>query len=178
MFTPPRFVVVDDNPDHLTAILDVFQKLGTPCLGVTYDAEQELDKQNFKSVRALFLDLHLTDGGATTDNRPHFAIIARLLEDNISPAGGPFILVVWTGYEHEVKGLMDYLDEAGAIDSEKPHARPLAVGSSMLPVSFLQTKRMLYVLRYKMRSERNPSSRHSFIGKPTCRRQAVPPSQP
>ena len=126
MFTPPRFIVVDDNRDHLKAILDVFQELGTPCLGVTYDAEQGLDKANFEGVRALFLDLHLTDSGATTDNRPHFAIITQLLEDNISPAGGPFVLVVWTGYEHEVKGLMDYLDEAG-VDSEKPHARPLAV---------------------------------------------------
>lgn len=127
MFTPPRFVVVDDNPVHLTAILDVLQKLGTSCLGVTYDPEQELDKQNFEGVRALFLDLHLTDLAATTDKRRHFAIIAGLLEDNISPAGGPFILVVWTEHEDEVDSLKDYLDDADAIDAEKPHARPLAI---------------------------------------------------
>ena len=127
MFTPPRFVVVDDNPDHLTAVLDVFQKLGAPCLGIAYDPEQELDKQNFESVRALFLDLHLTDLAATTDKRRHFAIIAGLLENNISPAGGPFILVAWTEHGDEVEGLKDYLDDRDAIDPGKPHARPLAI---------------------------------------------------
>ena len=127
MFTPPRFVVVDDNPGHLTAVLDVFQKLGTPCLGITYDPERDLDKRNFEGVRGLFLDLHLTDLAATTDKRRHFAIIAGLLEDSISQAGGPFILVVWTGHEDEVEGLRAYLDEAGAIDPGKPHARPLAI---------------------------------------------------
>ena len=127
MFTPPGFVVVDDNPGHLTAVLDVFQKIGSPCLGITYDPERDLDRRNFEGVRGLFLDLHLTDLAATTDKRRHFAIIAGLLEDNISPAGGPFILVVWTEHEAEVEGLRTYLDEADAIDSEKPHARPLAI---------------------------------------------------
>ena len=127
MFTPPRFVVVDDKPDHLTAVLDVFQELGAPCLGITYDPERGLDKRNFKGVRALFLDLHLTDLAATTDKRRHFAIIAGLLEDNVSPAGGPFILVVWTEHEVEVEELRAYLDDAGTIDSEKPYARPLAI---------------------------------------------------
>ena len=127
MFTPPRFVVVDDKPDHLTAVLGVFQELSTPCLGIAYDPKRELDKRNFEGVRALFLDLHLTDLAATTDKRRHFAIIADLLEDNISPAGGPFILVVWTEHEDEVAELSAWLDEAGAIDPGKPHARPLAI---------------------------------------------------
>ena len=127
MFTPPRFVVVDDKPDHLTAVMGVFQELGTPCLGITFDPERGLDRQNFAGVRALFLDLHLTDLAATTDKRRHFAVIADLLEDNISTTGGPFILVVWTEHEDEVKDLRAYLDEPGAIDSGKPHARPLAI---------------------------------------------------
>ena len=127
MFTPPRFIVVDDKPDHLTAVLDVFQELGTPCLGITWDPERDLGKRNFEGVRALFLDLHLTDLAATTDMRRHFAVIGSILEDNISPAGGPFILVVWTEHEDEVEGLRAYLDEPGAIDPGKPHARPLAI---------------------------------------------------
>ena len=61
MFTPPRFVVVDDKPDHLTAILDVFQALGTPCQGIVYDPEHGLESRHFKGVRALFMDLHLTE---------------------------------------------------------------------------------------------------------------------
>ena len=124
MFTPPRFVVVDDKPDHLTAVLNVFQELGTPCLGITWDPERGLDKQNFEGVRALFLDIHLTDSVTTTDEKRHFSVIGSLLEDNISPTGGPFVLVVWTEHETEVEGLRAYLD---AIDSKKPHARPLAI---------------------------------------------------
>lgn len=127
MFTPPRFVVVDDNPDHLTAILDVFQALGTPCLGVVYDPERELESRHFQGVRALFLDLHLTDLAATTDERRHFAIIAGILEQNISPTGGPFILVVWSEHDDLIGELTDYLDES--LDRLKPYVRPLAIVS-------------------------------------------------
>ena len=127
IFTPPRFVVVDDNPKHLDAILNVFQGLGSPCLGVTYDPDKDLDKTNFKGVRVLFLDLHLIDHTPTTDDKQHFGLIAKLLEDNISANGGPFVLVVWTAYPCAVEQLKDYLDEPKSIDSAKPYARPLAV---------------------------------------------------
>ena len=125
MFTPPRFVVVDDKPDHLTAILKAFQALGAPCLGVTYDPEHELDSRHFRGVRALFVDLHLTESAATTDEIRHFAVIAGLLEQNIDASGGPFILVVWTEHEHVVPELTRYLDES--LEPRTTHARPLAV---------------------------------------------------
>lgn len=125
IFIPPRFVVVDDKPEHLTAILGVFQKLGTPCLGIAYDAERELEARSFAGVRALFLDLHLIDLAATTDESRHFAVIAGILEENISPGGGPFVLVVWTEHEDSVEQLTEYLDES--LDPDKPHARPLAI---------------------------------------------------
>lgn len=126
MFTPARFVVVDDRPDHLTAILDVFQAIGTPCRGIIYSPERGLVR-NFEGVRALFMDLHLTDSAATTDHHRHFATIAELLEENVGRTGGPFVLVVWTAHEDEVAGLRDYLDEPRTIDPEKPYARPLAI---------------------------------------------------
>lgn len=127
MFTPPRFVVVDDKPEHLTAILNVFQELGTPCLGIAYDAEREPEARNFACVRALFLDLHLIDLAATTDESRHFAVIAQILEENISPGGGPFVLVVWTEHDDSVQQLTQYLDES--LDRAKPYARPLAITS-------------------------------------------------
>ena len=136
MFTLPRFVVVDDNPDHLTAILDVFQELGIPCLGITYDSEEGLGKQNFEGVRVLFMDLHLIPSVTTTDKNPHFGAIASLLEGNISPVGGPFILVVWTEHVDEVEGLRAYLDNPDTINPKKPYARPLAI-ISLSKVSFI-----------------------------------------
>ena len=49
MFLPPRYVVVDDNPRHLSAILRAFQELGAPCLGLTYKPEVDLDSNHFKA---------------------------------------------------------------------------------------------------------------------------------
>ena len=125
MFTPPRFVVIDDKPEHLDAILDVFQELGAGCQGVTYDPEHGLDNRHLAGVRVLFVDLHLIDLAATTDETRHFAIIAGILEDGIRPTGGPFILVVWTEHDDLVTRLTTYLDDS--LDRDKPFARPLAV---------------------------------------------------
>ena len=126
MFLPPRFVVIDDNPEHLDAIMDVFQALGTSCLGVVFDPERGLEDQRFDGVRGLFLDLHLIDSTVATDESRHFATIAEILETSINPAGGPFVLVVWTEHEEHVQGLREYLDES-LDDAAKPHARPIAV---------------------------------------------------
>lgn len=125
IFSAPRFVVVDDRQHHLQAITRTFELLGTPCMGVRYDPSTELDHKHFRGVRCLFMDLHLVDGQASTDQKRHYALIASILEDNISKSGGPFILVVWTQHVHLSIELRDYLDQG--IDVDKPHARPLAV---------------------------------------------------
>lgn len=125
MFTPPRFVVVDDNEQHLAGILDALQALGAPGLGLIYDPETGLDGRHLRNVRALFVDLHLIDSAATTDERRHYGIIAGMLENGISPTGGPFVLVVWTEHDHLIGELREYLD--ASMDPEKTHARPLAV---------------------------------------------------
>lgn len=124
MFTPPRFVVVDDNEKHLAGILNALQELGAPGLGLIYDPEAGLDGQHLRNVRALFVDLHLIDSAATTDETRHYATIAGLLENGISPTGGPFVLVVWTEHEDLIDELRKYLDDS--LDP-KTHARPLAV---------------------------------------------------
>lgn len=125
IFSASRFVVVDDRENHLRAITDTFQCLGTPCIGVRYDPAKDLNQEHFRGVRCLFMDLHLVDGQASTDERRHYALIASILEDNINKTGGPFILVVWTAHEHLSEELREYLDNR--ITPEKPHARPLAV---------------------------------------------------
>lgn len=123
IFSAPRFVVVDDKEQHLQAITKTFQLLGSPCLGVRYDETEKLNRDLFRGVRCLFMDIHLLSGALGTDHRPHFANIAAILEDNISESGGPFILVVWTALAHLQDDLRRYLDE-----SQMPaHARPLSV---------------------------------------------------
>ena len=125
MFAPPRFVVVDDNAKHVAGILDALQALGAPGLGVIYDPETGLDSRHFEGVRALLMDLHLIESAATTDETRHYATIVNILEANISPTGGPFILVIWTEHNQLIGELRDYLD--AGLDAEKPYARPLAV---------------------------------------------------
>lgn len=118
-------MVVDDNPEHLRAITKTFDQMGSPCLGLVFDPEQALDPQHFRGVRCLFLDLHLTGGQISTDNKAHFARIQTILEDNISATGGPFILVMWTEHPQHRDSLIEYLDK----NLEKPYSRPLAVFS-------------------------------------------------
>lgn len=125
MFTPPRFVVVDDEITHLNAIVDTFQRLGSPCIGIHYDPATELNPEHFRGVRVLFLDLHLIEGAIGTDHRRHYAQIGAILENNISPHGGPFVLVIWTAYPHLRHELIEYLD--GNLDPQRPHTKPLAV---------------------------------------------------
>lgn len=125
MFTPPRFIVIDDKKNHLEAIVQTFQTMGAPCAGILYDGSGELNAELFRGVRALFLDLHLLHGTLSSDNKSHFALIASILEGNIGPDGGPFVLVIWTENSHLSPQLADYLD--ARLDPEKPHVRPLAV---------------------------------------------------
>ncbi|MCK1513036.1 hypothetical protein IVB22_10715 [Bradyrhizobium sp. 190] len=125
IFAAPRFVVVDDKAEHLKAIVDVFQTLGSPCIGVHYDPKKDLDASVFSGVRVLFMDLHLVDGAATTDQTRHYASIASLLETNLSATGGPYVLVIWTEHPQHKDELREYLDKA--LDPEKPHLFPLAV---------------------------------------------------
>jgi hypothetical protein len=125
MFAAPRFLAVDDKPEHLNAILDTFQRLGSPCMGLQFDAAEPLEKEAFRGVRALFLDLHLIGGAKTSDEKQHFANIASILEANISEMGGPFILILWTEHAHLAGALADYLDNS--LDANLPWCRPLAV---------------------------------------------------
>lgn len=125
MFTPPRFVVVDDNANHVSGILNALQALGTPGLGAIYHPETGLDSRHFEGVRALFMDLHLVESGVTTDEKQHYGTIVGILEAIISPTGGPFILVIWTEHDQLIEGLRNYLDTG--LDPAKPYARPLAV---------------------------------------------------
>ena len=62
MFSAPRFVAVDDRPDHLEAIIKTFQVIGSPCMGIRYDPASPPDNIHFRAVRALFIDMHLLEG--------------------------------------------------------------------------------------------------------------------
>ncbi|WP_428156299.1 hypothetical protein [Brevundimonas sp.] len=124
MFTPPRFVVVDDKPEHLQAIVTTFRSLGTTCSPILYRPEEDFEGEQLRGVRALFMDLNLNAGPVSNDHSQHFATIVGLLEDHITEAGGPFVLVLWTENAKEAPNLIKYIDDN--LSPETPWARPVA----------------------------------------------------
>jgi hypothetical protein len=125
MFAAPRFIAIDDNPDHLAAIVKAIHSLGTTCFGINYDGSSQLDAAPFVHVRCLFTDLHLLSGIASTNEHMHYALIAQILETTINRSGGPFILVVWTDFADRCHELREYLETH--LIGDCVHARPLAV---------------------------------------------------
>jgi len=119
MFTPGRYVVVDDQRDELRILVEALHGIGAPCVGVHYTG-RPLDPASFAGVRVLFSDLYLLAAG---NERQQFGAIEALLRTNVDPTkGGPYILVIWTSHEEQVGGLRAYLHER--LEVEK---RPLAI---------------------------------------------------
>lgn len=127
IFNAPRFIVIDDNGQHLKSITDTLNSLGVASLGIQYDPENELkkEKEYFRGVRCLFMDLHLDGDQIGSDEKRIFTIIAAILDDNIHENGGPYVLVIWTQHAHLSDDLKSYLDNN--LDPAKPYTRPLAV---------------------------------------------------
>lgn len=124
MFTPPRFIVVDDNGLHLEAIASAVQMLGSACARVLYEIENDVPVEPFRGARVIFIDLQLQDRALTTDFNRHFAEIQRILARVINPEGGPYLLIVWTDNPTRVTELETYLER---LFSESPHTRPAAL---------------------------------------------------
>ncbi|MDY1006085.1 hypothetical protein [Curtobacterium sp. CFBP9011] len=125
MFTPPRFVVIDDNQNHLDAIVTAIQSLGSVSARVHYTPEQDVPKELFSAVRAIFIDLQLQDRAASSDFNRHFAEIQRILGSVIQPTSGPYILVVWTDKPERVAELEIYLGKKFFV--EKPYIKPIVI---------------------------------------------------
>lgn len=125
MFTPPRFVVIDDDKNHLDAIVATVQSLGSVCARVHYTPETDVPAELFAAVRVIFIDLQLQDRSASSDFNRHYAEIQRILGNVIRVDGGPYILVVWTDVPDRVDELQMYLE--ARFFTEKPFTRPIAI---------------------------------------------------
>jgi hypothetical protein len=119
VFSPGRYIVVDDQVDELRILVEALHDIGAPCLGVRYTGKP-LDPAAFAGVRVLFSDLNLLSGG---NPKQQFGAIEAMLRQNIDPSvSGPYILVLWTSLQPQIDGLRAYLQER--LDPQK---RPLAV---------------------------------------------------
>lgn len=122
MFTRARYVVVDDKENELMQLTDCLRKIGAPCLPLLYDVAEGIDTRHLSGVRLLFLDLHLTTGGQTSDISPASAVIAGILEAGIVPDAGPYVIILWTTHQPHREAFETYI-----MDNVDPLKRPLAI---------------------------------------------------
>lgn len=127
MQTAARIVVIDDKLEHLTAIVQTFNSMGTSCLAVQYDASTGVPEGHLRGVRALFLDLHLLDGTPSSADEKHFGMLADILANGIVPDGGPYVLVLWTENPEKFENFKRFLEER--LFTANPHTRPLSFAS-------------------------------------------------
>ncbi len=122
MFTRARYVVIDDKENELNQLADCLRKIGAPCLPLLYDVAEGIDTRHLGGVRLLFLDLHLTTGGQSTDVAQASAVIAGMLEAGILPEAGPYVIILWTTHGPDRDKFETYI-----MDNVDPLKRPLAV---------------------------------------------------
>lgn len=122
MFTPARYVIVDDDEGELQQLADCLQKIGAPCLPLKYDEAEGIEAKHLRGVRLLFLDLHLTTGAQSTDVAQAAGVIAAMLEEGISPVAGPYVIILWTKHKEQRDAFEAYL-----MENLEPLKRPIAV---------------------------------------------------
>ncbi len=125
MFTPNRFVIVDDEEAHLIAIRKTLEHLGSSCVAIRFVPGDPMPSEPFKRARVIFMDLQLLDRQGSTDYKRHYGAIQGILQTTIPVDGGPFVMVVWTDKPELVSELEAYLGDH--LYDKHPHARPIKV---------------------------------------------------
>ncbi|EJN02521.1 hypothetical protein [Phyllobacterium sp. YR531] len=109
MFTPARYIVLDDELSELATLVDALHVLGAPCIGIRFDPLDLPKPAHFKGLRVLFSDLHLVK--AQPAGVQHYNTLAGLLDRCVPESHGPYLLVLWTSHEHERAALAARLEE-------------------------------------------------------------------
>lgn len=122
MFTPARYIIVDDNKDELEQLANCLQKIGAPCLPLKYDEADGIDAKNLRGVRLLFLDLHLTTGAQSSNVAQASGVIVDMLENGIEPTAGPYVIILWTKHQEQKDAFAEYV--MANLDARR---RPLAI---------------------------------------------------
>lgn len=124
IFTPPKFVIIDDDLDHAKSIAECIQGLGSSCATVIHTTESDPPKELFLGVRVIFMDLQLINKSLGNFNS-HYGEIQRILTHVVNPSGGPFLLVLWTDRPEKAEGLEEYL--RSNMYARAPYAKPAKI---------------------------------------------------
>ncbi|WEX09632.1 hypothetical protein [Chelativorans sp. AA-79] len=120
MFTPARYIAIDDDPKELSPLIQALHRLGAPCVGIEFDPEALPSPSLFHGLRILFSDLHLLKGAPASIQ--HYDTLANILNLCIPETHGPYVLVLWTSHEQE------RVEFSGRLEQILPLSkRPIAV---------------------------------------------------
>lgn len=123
MLGSPRIVAIDDQEEHLAGLVNCLNQNGVACLQIRYTGDPP-KIEACPDVRVIFADLQLVPG-PRSDHLADFAGIGSLLEGTIKPTG-PYFIVLWTQYEDQASGLLEFLNERLDPRVTKPYdVRPL-----------------------------------------------------
>lgn len=122
MFTPPRYIAIDDELSELTPLVDALHRIGAPCVGLQFDPLGMPEASLFAGIRILFTDLHLIKGAAALT--VHYDTIAQIIYSCVPADHGPYLLVLWTSHEEERQALSDRLQ---LVLADVPEKVPLAI---------------------------------------------------
>ncbi|MGK9337351.1 hypothetical protein [Sinorhizobium meliloti] len=120
MFTPARYIVLDDEATELATLVDALHVLGAPCVGIRFDPHELHRPDLFTGLRVLFSDLRLVK--AQPAGVQHYSTLATVLDRCVPESHGPYLLVLWTSHENERAALAQRLEEL--LPASK---RPIAV---------------------------------------------------
>jgi hypothetical protein len=104
-----KIIVIDNNPDHLELLAEVFHKNGIGCLPILYDQLTPPSKP-CKNVRLAFFDINLRDISISNE-KEIFNDLANAINDYIDKDNGPFALIFWTQNAKLIPNLKKYIFE-------------------------------------------------------------------
>ena len=134
MLIHSRFVVVDDNPKHLSGIKNALDELRLDCHTKFYVEEEVTNWQPLPRTRILFLDMNLAGGDTIgSQSAATFAILADVIQKLICPRSGPYGIVLWAK-DPQLEQLKEFL-----FDRFRDEERRL------LPVFFAKLQKSDYI---------------------------------
>jgi hypothetical protein len=109
MIPAPRIAVIDDEAEHIKAIRESLEQMGTSCLPVLVEAGRPSVNEQVSGIRLLFLDVHLIN--PVMEGAALFDANGAILKQVLSEQNGPYVLVVWTSDKAKRDGLLEHLSD-------------------------------------------------------------------
>lgn len=109
-------IIVDDVPDDVDRITNIFNEHGIGCRGFVYDSVDLIDEP-LKNVKLAFFDICLSTTGNDIEQ---FTILCEAIKSYVSCENRDFVLAFWTSKPQMIEDLKKYINEREILDMPKP----------------------------------------------------------